>query len=195
MAKKKKKKTGDKKKFEHWNELIGLILVIVSVLSIVPSPLGFIGEIGASFAMFLIGTWYQVFLLYTFIIGCYLIYKRKAPNFFTSRLIGLYSLLIGLLVLGHINYVKVNSNDVLIVFKDTIQNLLDNFSAIINGSVLTLKGAGVIGATLSIVFYKLFDIVGTYIVSTILITLSIILLTGVDLIEIIKKPFKMTLLF
>ncbi|HIT22158.1 MAG TPA: DNA translocase FtsK [Candidatus Scybalousia intestinigallinarum] len=190
MAKRKKKKESPKQKFEHWNELVGLVLIIVSILSIVPTPLGFIGQLGASFAMFLIGTWYQVLLLFTFVVGCYMVYKRKVPNFATGRFMGLYALAIGLLVLGHINYVKENTNDILIVFKATIDNLLANFSNIMNGAPLTLKGAGIIGATFSIVFYKLFAIEGTYIVSVVLLLLSIVLLTGVDLIGLCKKPFQ-----
>ena len=75
MAKRKKKKESPKQKFEHWNELVGLVLIIISILSIVPTPLGFIGQLGASFAMFLIGTWYQVLLLFTFAVGCYMVYK------------------------------------------------------------------------------------------------------------------------
>jgi len=190
MAKRKKKKDKCKKKFEHWNELIGLALIIVSILSIVPTPLGFVGQIGASFSMFLIGTGYQILLLFCFVLGCYMVYKRELPNFFSGRLIGLYILVIGLMVLAHINYVKTNNGDILIVFKDTIDNLLENFSNSLNGNLITLKGAGIIGATLSCIFYKLFDVIGTYIVSFILIAISIVLLTGVDLIGILVKPFK-----
>ncbi|MBE6147575.1 MAG: DNA translocase FtsK [Firmicutes bacterium] len=190
MAKRKRKKEPAKKKFEHWNELIGLLFVIVSVLSIVPEPLGIIGQLGASFSMFLIGTWYQAFLLFIFIVGCYMVYKRKVPDFFTSRLMGLYILMIGLLVLGDINYVKINSSDVFKVLKDTIDNLLANFSNIKLGIPLTLNCAGIIGAILSILFYKLFSIEGTYIVSSILIAISIVLLTGVNILELIVKPFK-----
>ena len=190
MAKRKKKKDTKKKKFEHWNELIGIVLIIVSLLSIVPTPLGFVGQIGASFSMFLIGTGYQIFLLFIFILGCYMVYKRELPNFLSGRLIGLYLLVIGLMVLAHINYVKINHGDILIVFQDTIDNLLENFSNSINGNPITLKGAGIIGATLSTVFYKMFDVIGTYIVASILIAISIVLLTGVDLIGILVKPFK-----
>lgn len=190
MAKRKKKKDNGTKKFEHWNELIGLALIVISILSIVPTPLGFVGEIGASFSMFLIGTWYQIFLLFIFILGCYMVYKRKLPNFLSGRLVGLYFLAIGLMVLAHINYVKANNGDILIVFKETLDNLLENFTNSVNGNPITLKGAGIFGATLSAVFYKLFDVIGTYIVSFILIAISIVLLTGVDLIEVITRPFK-----
>ena len=44
-----------------------------------------------------------------------------------------------------INYVK-DVNNVVLVFEETVNNLLANFSNILNGSILTLKGAGIIGA-------------------------------------------------
>ena len=190
MAKKKRKKDPGKKKFEHWTEIIGLIFIIVSILSIVPEPMGFIGEVGASFSMFLIGTGYQILLLITLILGFYLIYTRKWPDFFTSRLIGFYILIIGLVVLSHIGYVKAHTDDVLIVLEETVDNLLANFSNILNGNMLTLKGAGIIGALFSIAFFKLFAVEGTYIVSIVLMVLGIVFMTGVDIIGIITKPFK-----
>ncbi len=190
MAKKKKKKETGNKKFEHWNELIGLILIIISILSIVPEPMGFIGQIGASFAMFLIGTGYQILLFILLILGGYLVYKRKWPDFFTNRLIGSYILAIGLIALSHLSYVKANPDNVLIVFQDTLDNLLANFSNIISGSILTLKGAGIVGAAISTLFYKLFSVEGTYIVSTVLMLLGIVFMTGIDLFEILLKPFK-----
>ena len=189
MAKKKRKKDSSKKKFEHWTEIIGLIFIIVSVLSIVPEPMGIIGQIGASFAMFLIGTGYQILLLIFLLLGFYLIYKREWPDFFTTRLIGCYIMATGFIVLSHINYVK-DVNNVVLVFEETVNNLLANFSNILNGSILTLKGAGIIGAAFSALFYKLFSVEGTYIVAVVLIVLGIVFMTGIDLIAIIIKPFK-----
>lgn len=189
MAKKKRKKNPTKNKFEHWTEITGLIFIIVSILSIVPEPMGFIGQIGASFAMFLVGTGYQILLLVFLILGFYLIYKREWPNFFTTKLIGAYIIAVGLVVLTHINYVK-NTSDVVSIFEETVNNLLANFSNILNGTILTLKGAGIIGAAFSTLFYKLFSVEGTYIVAIVLIVLGIVFATGIDLVAIITKPFK-----
>ena len=192
MAKTKKKKKAETKKFEHWNEVIGLFLIVISILSIVPTPLGIIGELGASFAMFLIGTWYQVLLLFVFFLGCYMVYKRELPDFFSNRLIGLYLLMVGLLVLEHTTYVKTYSKDVLMVFQVTVDNLVANFQHIMDDTALTLKGAGVIGALFSVLFYKLFALEGTYIVSILFLLVSIVMLTGFDIVSFITKPFKRT---
>ena len=123
------------------------------------------------------------------ILGGYLVWKKEWPNFFTNRLIGLYCVLMGLIVLAHINFVTENQGDSLVVIKETVNNLMSNFNHIMKGTPLTLKGAGIIGAALSIVFTKLFATTGTYIVSSVIIVLGIVLLTGFDLVEWIKSIF------
>lgn len=189
MAKKKKRKDS-KKGFEYTEELIGLVLIILSILSIPPKPLGFVGELVASFAMFLVGTAYQILLVLTLFVGTYLIVKRQWPKFITSRLVGFYSLCLGFLVLSHISYVSKNEGDVLVVLKDTVDNLLANFSSTMKAGALTLRGAGVIGAAFSILFFKLFAIEGTYIVAGVLIFVGTILLTGFNPIEKIKEAME-----
>lgn len=189
MAKKKKRKETKKTGFDHTEEITGIVLIILAILSIVPKPFGFVGEITASFAMFLIGTGYQILLLAMLILGGYLVWKKEWPNFFTNRLIGLYCVLMGLIVLAHINFVTENQGDSLVVIKETVNNLMSNFNHIMKGTPLTLKGAGIIGAALSIVFTKLFATTGTYIVSSVVIVLGIVLLTGFDLVEWIKSIF------
>ena len=190
MAKRKKRKTQERKPFEHWTEVIGIVLMIVSILAIVPTPLGIIGQLGASFAMFLIGTGYQILLLGTLILGFYLVWKRKWPDFFTTRFIGLYLVALGLIVLMHTGYIKENTKDVMKVFELTVDNLLSNFSNSLNNTKLTLTGSGIIGAAFGVLFYKLFAIEGTYIVSVILILLGIVFLTGINLVDVMLKPFK-----
>lgn len=187
MAKKKKKKQVEKKSFDHKEELIGLLTIIICILSIVPEPLGIVGRIGASFAMFLVGTFYQILLFGLLILGGYLIWQRKWPDFFTSRLIGIYLLLLGFIVFAHLGYVEENTKDVLIIFKDTTDNLLHNFQNINNGSLLSLEGAGVLGAVFSIMFYKLFSIVGTYIVASVFIALGVFYLFGLSFQDILSN--------
>lgn len=189
MAKKKKKKQVEKKSFEHKEELIGLLIVIVCILSIVPEPLGIVGRIGASFAMFLVGTGYQILLFALLILGGYLIWQRKWPDFFTPRLIGIYMVTLGLIVFAHLGYVEANTKDVLIIFKDTTENLLHNFQNVNNGSILSLEGAGIFGAVFSILFYKLFSIVGTYIVASVFVALGLFYLFGLSFSDILGNIF------
>ncbi len=183
MAKRKKRKEENEKKFEHTEELLGIAFIILAILSIVPKPFGFVGELVASFAMFLIGTGYQVLLLALFILGCYLVWKKEWPNFFASRLVGIYCIVLGLIVLAHINYVTENNGDALIIIKETVNNLMANFNRIVEGNLITLKGAGIIGAVFSILFTKLFAVTGAYIVSVVIILIGIFLTTGFSFID------------
>ncbi|MEG1495401.1 MAG: DNA translocase FtsK [Bacilli bacterium] len=187
MAKKKKRKETKKEGFDHTEELIGIVLVILAILSIVPKPFGFVGSITASFAMFLIGTGYQILLFAMLVVGCYMIWKKEWPNFFSSRLIGIYCVILGLIVLAHITYVTENKGDVLIIIKETVTNLMSNFNRITHGQVITLKGAGLIGAIFSILFTKLFAVVGAYIVSGVVIVVGCFLVTGISFTDNIKS--------
>lgn len=189
-AKRKRKVSKEKKEFKHWVELTGLFLVIISLLSIVPTPMGIIGQLGASFSMFLIGTFYQVLLFFLLIFGLYLLYKREWPDFTNIRFIGFILLFIGLIVLVHMPYIQDNKQDVMKVFDKTIDNLVSNFSNSLKNNPLDLSGSGIIGAFFGVIFYKLFSIIGTYLVSGILIVLGILFLTGVDLFRIVINFFK-----
>jgi len=189
MAKRKRRRES-RKKFEHWTEIIGIILIVVSILSIVPQPMGIIGHIGASFAMFLIGTGYQILLFFTLLLGFYVLWKREWPDFLDTKFIGLYLVAIGVIVLAHTGYIKENSNDVYKVFEETVNNLLDNFSNSFKSTKFPLTGSGIIGASFGVLFYKLFSLTGTYIVSSLFILLGLIFLTGINLVDILLKPFK-----
>ena len=86
-----------------------------------------------------------------------MIMKRDTPKFFSSRLIGIYILLIALLAFSHIDYI----NDAeLIKAKDIFQHTIDNFMDTINDSAyvnLSQNGGGIIGALFSFAFVNLFE--------------------------------------
>ena len=52
----------------------------------------------ASFAIFLVGVLYNPLLVVLLILGAYLIINRSWPNLFTTKMLGIYLLLIGVLV-------------------------------------------------------------------------------------------------
>ena len=112
-------------------------------------------------------------------------------RFLDIKFIGLYLVSIGLLVFLHMEYIKGNANDIGKVFSETIDSLLSNFSNSLNGTKISESmGGGMIGAAFGAGFYKLFSVVGTYIVSSVLMALGIVFMTGIDLIGILLKPFK-----
>lgn len=186
MAKKKRKKQ-TKKTFEYKSELIGLILLVLSVLGI--GKLGVAGELVASFALFLVGSIYMVLLAVIFIVGGYLLIKREWPDFFSTKLIGLYILTIGFLVIMHQDFVLEHDGNVMLIFKTTMDQLVASFHGVMNTGVLEnwySVGGGVIGCIFAIIFDKLFSYTGMQIVSWVFIVVGFCLFTGFSIVDFVR---------
>lgn len=186
MAKKKRKKQ-TKKTFEYKSELIGLILLVLSVLGI--GKLGVAGELVASFALFLVGSIYMVLLAVIFIVGGYLLIKREWPDFFSTKLIGLYILTIGFLVIMHQDFVLEHDGNVMLIFKTTMDQLVASFNGVMNTGVLEnwySVGGGVIGCIFAIIFDKLFSYTGMQIVSWVFIVVGFCLFTGFSIVDFVR---------
>ena len=104
MAKKKKRKNSEEGKVKFSAELTGIILVLVSIIGI--GNFGPVGHVIKSFAIFLMGNWWAIFIILLLILGLFMIMKRDTPKFFSSRLIGIYIVLIALLAFSHIDYIN-----------------------------------------------------------------------------------------
>lgn len=186
MAKKKKKKTVAKK-FDHSEELYGILLVLAAILGI--GKYGPVGKLIASFGLFLVGTGYGIFLLSLFVIGCYLVLKREWPDLFATKLIGLYIVALGLLIIMHREYVIENDGNMALIFQETMNQLLSGFNNIMHtGSVSDLfaVGGGVIGGTFAIIFEKLFSYTGMNIVAWVMVGLGFVLFTGFSVVDMVR---------
>ena len=190
MAKKKKKKNVEKG-FEHGIELYGIILVLCSILGI--GKYGPVGRLIASFGLFLVGSLYIVFLLVLFIIGLYLLVKREWPDFFSTKLIGLYVFVLGFLIIMHREFVVENDGNMMVIFKETINQLVLGFHNIMDkgnlGDLLAV-GGGIIGGCFAIIFDKLFSYTGMQIVSWVLMIAGICLFTGFSIFDFIRNGYE-----
>ena len=187
MAKKKKKKQAPKK-FDHYEELYGILLVLAAILGI--GKYGPVGKLIASFGLFLVGTGYGIFLLVLFIVGCYLVIEREWPDFFTTKRIGLYIVALGLLIIMHREYVIENDGNMALIFQETMNELLSGFNSIMHtGTVddLFSVGGGVIGGSFAILFDKLFSYTGMNIVAWVMVGLGLILFTGFSIADMVKN--------
>lgn len=178
MAKKKETKDSkDKKKYEYRHELVGIAYILVSLIGILgSSKMGLVGGLISNFAMFLVGVMYNLFLATFIIIGCYLIVKRKYPDFFTLRLIGLYISIIGVLTFIHMEYIEKNNVDVAKIFESTIDNFMQGTK-----SVDLLDGGGIIGATISWLMASLFSVEGGKIVAIVLLFIGVLLFLNISI--------------
>ena len=187
MAKKKKRKSESSSKVKFSSELTGLIFVLISVIGI--GAFGPVGHFIKSFAIFLMGNYWAIAILLFMILGLYMIVKRDLPKFFSSRVIGLYFLLIALLAFSHIEYI----NDSVVIkdksiFENTFNNLMNTFSDE-NFINLSNTGGGIIGVFFAWGLVNLFDLNGTYIVLGVLGIFGVVMALNVSLADIIKKIF------
>ncbi|MDD3392790.1 MAG: DNA translocase FtsK [Bacilli bacterium] len=185
MAKKKKQKEDKKPNQGYQIELKGVLLILIAIIGF--GQFGIVGNLIASFAAFIVGTWYNVLLVLVFIIGAYMIIKREAPNFFTTKLIGLYIMIIAILTLSHTGYVEKNDLEGFDIIIETVNNFM--------GSTIyldTISGGGIIGALFSTLFVKLFEVNGTKIVIWTLFLCGFILLSGITIADVIKNIRKRT---
>ena len=191
MAKTKRRKSSPKRDNEFITQLYGVVLIIASILGM--GKYGPVGRMIASFGLFLTGSIYMVFLVSLFIVGGYILVKREWPNFFSTKLLGLYIFIIGFLITMHREFILENDSNVTLIFKETIDQLIGGFNNIMsNGSLEDwfAVGGGLIGGVFSIIFVKLFSFAGMQIVSIILMVVGICLFTGFSIIDFIKNNYE-----
>lgn len=188
MAKKKTKKETEKKEFQYSKELQGLLLILIGIIGF--GDFGIVGTVIKGFSIFLCGTWYPIFLILSLILGIYFVAKRKSPDYFTARLIGLYTIIVAILLFSHLNYVNNNDLSGVDIFRVTTDNIMASLN---NFDLLRDTGGGMFGALFSSLFVTLFDINGTMVVVVVLAIFGIVMLFDITLADILKaivKPFK-----
>ena len=181
MAKKKQKKDSEKKKFQYSNEVAGILIILMSIIGI--GNYGPAGNFIRSFSVFLVGSINTFFLIYLLIIGAYLVLKRKSPNFFSMKSIGLYIMVICYLVYLHTTYITKNGTEGIKIITETFDNLLLTFKS---PELISNSGGGMIGAVFSYAFYSLFKD-GTNIVIITLGALGLILCFNFSIYDLLNK--------
>ncbi len=191
MAKKKKSKESSATS-SYSVELIGLILILIGIIGF---GFGFVGSLIKKFAMFLAGSWWIVVLIFTIILGIYMLYKRKMPKFTSGKLIGLYLIFIIILVASHFEFLNLadNPGD---IFKATYDNFMERISSITannaletSGTTSVVIGGGFIGATFITLLYSLFGKTGSIVILVILGIFAAVLTFNVNLSNIFSKIF------
>ena len=164
MAKKKKGSSENKKNNGISVELTGLILILIGLIGFGFGP---VGALLKKFAMFLMGEWWPLILIFVLILGFYMLIKRKLPDFFSQKYIGFYLILIVILVLSHLTFIETceNASD---IFDATISNYMDRVASIgantalsSSGQTSIVIGGGIIGSIFAFVTASLFGLNGT----------------------------------
>ena len=189
MAKRKKRKQEtEEKNFQLPIEVQGVIYIVLAILGFGPGkPLGLIGRLVRSLATFLFGTWDIIFILILLLLGIYLIFKKEYPSVFSTKTIGFYIVLIGILINSHLEYVKLNDVQVTAVFQETWNDLMNVISGFMGKQAPTTIGGGFVGCIFAVLFKVLFDYQGTLVVSYIMIGAGICLFTGISIFDYLRK--------
>ncbi len=184
MAKKKRKKIS-KENSANYVELIGIVLVLISILGI--GRYGLVGKLVSAFSVFLTGVGYNILLVILLILGGYIIIKREHPKYFNKKLIGLYIAAIGVLILCHFKYVTNYNQNASLILSKTMDDLLACFNNIMSSGLVNITGGGLIGCLFAVLFNLLFALQGTKIVSIVFIVLGLCMFTGFSILDIIKN--------
>ena len=190
MAKRKRRRK-KKQVFEMSPTLYAVIFVIISILGI--GKLGPVGRMFAGFSLFLTGSVYMVFLFVLFILGVYIFVKGDWPEFFSSKMLGVYLFVIGLLTLMHWEFVSLNNSSASIVFKETINQLTNAFQSLVSTGNIAENisvGGGFIGGIFAVLFTKAFSFVGMQMITVVLLILGICMFTGFSIIEFIRDKLE-----
>ena len=187
MSKHKKKKES-KKGFAYSTELYGILFILAAILGI--GRYGPVGSMIASFAVFLVGVGYNILLVATLLLGFYLVIKRQWPEFFTTKTLGCYILIIGLLVIMHQDYVLKNDSNAIKVFTETVDQLILSFSNMMKNIKPDIIGGGMIGCTFAVLFSLMFSYKGMQIISWTLVGLGFCLFTGFSIVDFVKNSTK-----
>ena len=189
MAKRKKSKES-KSSPTYSVELTGLILILIGIIGM---GFGIIGNFIKQFMMFLAGEFWFVILFGVLILGISMLFKRKLPKFFSSRLIGVYILFAIILVLGHFELLKKTDgfSDLMDVtynnYMTRIGTMEESSSILSSGSSSIVIGGGLIGSLLAGGLKAAFSLTGTKIVLVVLGIFSFILIFNITLSDILNK--------
>jgi len=168
MARSKKRGRPRKKKSNSSLEIVGIVLIILSIFAI--GQWGIVGTFIANMFRLFVGETF-IFLALIFIgLGLYFLFKGKTPKFFVGKWIGVFLIYTSILVGLHWYLFRpIMSNNINIVsatWRFFVSDLL-------NSEVSGTMGGGLIGSALYSISYTLFSDVGTFLLAGILLFLGI----------------------
>jgi DNA segregation ATPase FtsK/SpoIIIE, S-DNA-T family len=170
------------KKVQFQYELNGIIIVLLSIIGLGAQRFGIVGKFLVSISIFLVGYLYQLLFLFLILIGIYMIFKRKIPRLFQAKLIGLYFILIGSMVILTINYVIKDPEITYNLFEynfEQFKNTMNNFQR--------NSGGGIIGSGFAYLFISLFSVFGTRFLMWGLIVFGGLIITGTSFFDVFKE--------
>ena len=188
MAKRKKKKSKKTSSIEIGIELYAILIIFITIIGL--GKLGPVGKIITSFSLFLTGSAYMLFLILMLVLGIYIFIKKEWPDFFTTKMLGLYLFIIGLLTFMHWDFISQNNGNASLIFRETLDCLVKGFNSIMaTGTVsdMVSVGGGIIGGVFALIFSKLFSLLGMKIATILFIVVGLCMFTGFSISEFLSE--------
>lgn len=154
----KTRKRGRKKKKGYSIEILGIIIIFISVLAI--GEFGFVGNFFANIIRLFVGETYVVLSVLASLLGVHYIFYGENPKFSTHRFVGSLLLYTALLVFLHLRLFEPIMEADINILSATWRRFLGLFDV---NTVSESIGGGMIGAVLYGISYFLFANIGTYI--------------------------------
>jgi len=168
MARSKKRGRPRKKKNNNTLEIIGIILIILSLFAI--GQWGIVGTFIANIFRLFVGETFIVLALIFIGLGLYFLFKGKTPKFFVGKWIGSFLIYTSILVGFHWYLFRPIMNNSINIIAATWRFFV---SDLLNSEVTGSMGGGLIGSALYSISYTLFSNIGTFLLIGILLFVGI----------------------
>ena len=170
------------KKVQFQYELNGIIIVLISIMGLGADKFGPVGRFLSAISIFLVGYLYQLLFLALIILGLYMVFKRAIPKLFKAKLIGLYFIIIGALVLLTISYVIKDET----LKYDLFKHNFEQFNVTMDGFRRN-AGGGIVGSSFTYLFVSMFAVFGTRVLMWALIIFGFLIITGTSFFDVFKE--------
>ncbi|WP_096435350.1 DNA translocase FtsK [Alteribacter populi] len=186
MAKRKRKRNKQKWKTQLTYELAGVFLLVISTVAF--ARLGFAGDGIVEVFRFILGDWHILLTISLLLLSFYFMIKRKWPDFWTRRMVGVYILVYAIALLTHVRQFESLSQGTPFADRSVIRNTSHLFFMQLNDqTAIETLGGGMVGALGFSMTHFLFAEGGTIAFSIGLMFMAVVLITGRSVIDVIKR--------
>ncbi len=158
-------------------QVTGIILILIGVIGF--GVFGPVGRYIKTFGVFLFGRFFIIFDVLVLLLGLYMLFKKKLPNFVDMKLVGAYLVIFSFVTIMHMDLITPGMS-----YSGTFAVFRENFLNTISDSLfnnISLTGGGIFGLTFSWLFVALLSKIGALIVQGVLFVIGIVLLFNLDL--------------
>ncbi len=158
---------------EVYYEIIGLVLILVSVIIIV--DVGIVSHLLKLISKFLIGDWYFVIAILLMTYGVSLIINKEKASLKSNRYLGIYIVLLALMMFTHTTvflYINNSYDNNLSGTWLYYVNLINNYNEQI------IAGGGIIGGLIYISIFNILGMFGIFSINLLLIIVGLVFITN-----------------